>query len=811
MEVRWYTAKDYINSGDPVFLYHSNKKEKDYAYSSYNNTTIDGGQPVCIGVAINSASKEKTVKVAISGTVDVNYIGDVRTIMTDVYIITKYKSKTYTHGRVSYLCNDITPFIFEKHHIIKVGTLYPSNNDGVETKGYVNSNFAERKMKIQLSIENQNFNYHNIGNFGLVPNNVVQIEDGVNNFTFSYQDIAGHLKTGLEHPDVISKFNDIIYDVSHSKEKRYTIGGTQVEGLYKTLNAYCETLMSYIPNPLQNGAPEFIKRLIVTSSSGQMVYDSENDLRIWDTVGNDLTKIPLIANPFGETEFILGDSIVNAHLYPYIDTTLAINSWVLKSGYTSPVNTTYQMIKSTINGIGYGERYDPVTNLYNFAVSAFIGTTANVNKHNSEGLIVQLNWMQDPTIASEIWAVNVQYQIILENYPIAKEQCAIAAQAKATAVEKDLLCKTKRDEAIAAVNGGNYTLARSLAFEIFLLSNDIKSLLETATTAKNTAETALINAANAYAIMDTYKTSPYYDMYLKYMVEDGYAVRIKTEQEYVCANAAYMQTEIVLGTSYDYAIEAWLASNSNNAVPTTGWIYPLGSGTDTLRIKSPNNRLLLDGGDNNIGTFVGLYYHADSSYYNGLFITNPFNPSMSNGKRTFPATFINESVPRNYGFLSRMRITYKSSLLPVAPATVPVNPFVAVSGWGITTSYNSGTQIFTIDLLANDSSSYMDLSSLTTDMVQIASLALTAPEYDIISGDMRKSYVNASEAMHIKYVIYDETKTSGNYVELETYGYNGITAFTVKPSTQKTTYWLKNNPNNINLAGNETTYNGTPV
>ena len=70
--------------------------------SNYVNTSIDGGQPVCIGVAINSASKNNIVQVAVSGVVEVNYIGDVRTVMTDVFVITKYKNKSYTHGFVSY-------------------------------------------------------------------------------------------------------------------------------------------------------------------------------------------------------------------------------------------------------------------------------------------------------------------------------------------------------------------------------------------------------------------------------------------------------------------------------------------------------------------------------------------------------------------------------------------------------------------------------------------------------------------------------------------------------------------------------------
>jgi hypothetical protein len=801
MEVRWYTAKDYINTGDPVFLYHSNKKNKDYAYSSYANTSIDGGQPVCIGVAINSASKDKTVKVSISGVVEVNYIGDIRTVMTDVFVITKYKSKSYNHGYVSYLCNDITPFIFEKHHIIKLGTIFPSNNDGRQNPSVANSDFVERKVKIQLSIENKNYDYHNIGNFGLVPNNIIQIENGVNNFTFSYQDIASDLKEGLEHPDVVSKFNDVIYDVSHSRSKNF---------LYKSLNAYCETLFTHIPNALQEVAPEFIKRLIVTSSSGQLLYDSENNLRIWDTVADDFTKIPLIANHFGETEFNLAESIINAHLYPYIDTTLSINSWVLKSGYTCPVNTTYQMIKSTINGIGYGERYDPVTNYYNFAVSAFVGTTANFNKHNSEGLIVQLNWMQDPVISIVIWEVNTLYNTIIQNYNTTEEQFKIAAEAKAEAEVQNLLAKQKRDLAITAATNGDFALARSLAMEIFIISGvTIKNLAITARNAQIIANNALISAVNANATLQTYLSNPFV-IYLQPMINDGQTIRIKTEQKYVGTNAAAMQSETVLGTSYQYAIEAWLVSNVNNAVPTTGWIYPLGSGPDTLRIKSPDNRLLLDGGNNIIGTFAGLYVGDDVTTYGGLYITNPLKPSMSNGSRTFPLTIINDSVPKNYGFLSRIRFTYTIPDAPVGPGFHPPAPYVPIANWSISTTWDSGLQRFSTDLIANNSSAYINLSELSTDMIKLGSLALPLEEYEIIALFILLEHFHVGK-MDIKYVIYDETKTSGNYIELETEGYNGITGFSLKPETPITTPWLKNNPNNINLVNGEITYDGTPV
>ncbi len=86
---------------------------------------------------------------------------------------------------------------------------------------------------------------------------------------------------------------------------------------------------------MKDVAAGYVKRLSVTMTNGQSIrFDSENELRI--ASNGQLTTIPLTNNPFGVSEFALVDSITNSHLYPYIDTTQDINSWVVGSVFLNP-------------------------------------------------------------------------------------------------------------------------------------------------------------------------------------------------------------------------------------------------------------------------------------------------------------------------------------------------------------------------------------------------------------------------------------------------------------------------------------------
>lgn len=470
MEVKTYTAYENIDRFSPVFLFNDSKKKKSYIYSSNDLTQLDNGNPTCIGVCINSPLKGQYGKVVIKGTINIRYFGDYPSNLTDVYIITKHKSKN-VKGYVSYLCEEVTPLIYEKSHIIKVGTVQTSYH--YNDKKMEKDHFGPRILNILLNIENKNYDHTSPHRLDLIST------ARLSGFTFSLYQIGQDLKIGMDAAGTQEKLQIIIDNMKQNSSKAQ---------LYHSINNYCEQLFYNIPVVTREVASGYVKRLSVTLTSGQPVFDSENELRISSENSGStlppttesepvLTTIPLINNnPFNVGEFNLCDSISKSHLYPYINTTEDINSWVVGSLFLNPVVGMYDLVKTTINGVGYGVRYCPITESYNHTVSYFVGLTNTYNKYNSDGIIVRLSWYSNGALANSIYAIYNQYQSILQYYTSMTNYAAEISDNYSLIAEKTESVRVKGNQITAAISTQDTETVITRQNEIQVLYDEVEVL-----------------------------------------------------------------------------------------------------------------------------------------------------------------------------------------------------------------------------------------------------------------------------------------------------------------------------------------------
>ncbi len=333
---------------------------------------------MCIGVCINDATRNGIAKVVVSGVTNIRYYGDLPTKNTAVYCLKKYNNDE-KYGFVSYIADNVELLTYEKSHVIKLGIIYPStlyNDDKLPKNAFV-----PRILKISLGIDNENFDHHNSHALDELPQN--KIENGV----FSMYEIGNLLKTGIESQDAVGALNTLISNNMQNASKNL---------LCNHINNYCERVYYNIPFITTDGAEDYVKRLSVTLASSQVVFDTENNLRIVDDeTGGILTSVPLSSNPFNTASFDLVDSIVNSHLYSYIDKSDPNINDLIGSYYFSPSTGVYDNIKNTVNGVSFGSRYCPIVDTYSYDVSYFIGLTNNYNKHNSDGLNIRLSWYKN--------------------------------------------------------------------------------------------------------------------------------------------------------------------------------------------------------------------------------------------------------------------------------------------------------------------------------------------------------------------------------------------------------------------------------
>lgn len=470
MEVKTYTAYENIDRFSPVFLFNDSKKKKSYIYSSNDLTQLDNGNPTCIGVCINSPLKGQYGKVVIKGTINIRYFGDYPSNLTDVYIITKHKSKN-VKGYVSYLCEEVTPLIYEKSHIIKVGTVQTSYH--YNDKKMEKDHFGPRILNILLNIENKNYDHTSPHRLDLIST------ARLSGFTFSLYQIGQDLKIGMNAANTQEKLQIIIDNMKQNSSKAQ---------LYHSINNYCEQLFYNIPVVTREVASGYVKRLSVTLTSGQPVFDSENELRISSENSGStlppttesepvLTTIPLLNNnPFNAGEFNLCDSIAKSYLYPYIDTTEDINSWVVGSLFLNPVVGMYDLVKTTINGVGYGVRYCPITESYNHTVSYFVGLTDTYNKYNSDGIIVRLSWYSNGALANSIYVIYNNYQSILQYYTNMTNYAAKISDNYSLIAEKTESVRVKGNQITAAVSTQDTQTVTTRQNEIQVLYDEVEVL-----------------------------------------------------------------------------------------------------------------------------------------------------------------------------------------------------------------------------------------------------------------------------------------------------------------------------------------------
>ena len=478
MEVKTYTAYENIDRFSPVFLFNDSRKKKSYIYSSNNLPELDNGIPICIGICINTVLKGQVGKVVVKGTTNIRYFGDYPSKLTDVYIITKHKSKN-VKGYVSYLCEEVTPLIYEKSHIIKVGTVQTSYH--YNDKKMEKDHFGPRILNILLNIENKNYDHTSPHRLDLIST------ARLSGFTFSLYQIGQDLKIGMDAATTQEKLQIVIDNMKQNSSKAQ---------LYHSINNYCEQLFYNIPVVTRQVASGYVKRLSVTLTSGQPVYDSENELRISsESIGFTgpaltvpgltepgltepvLTTIPLLNNnPFNVSEFNLCDSISKSHLYPYIDTTQDINSWVVGSLFLNPVVGMYDLVKTTINGVGFGVRYCPITESYNYTISYFVGLTEAYNKYNSDGIIVRLSWYSNGALANSIYVIYDTYHSIIQYYSNMSNYAAEISDNYLLIAQKAESVRVKGNQITAAVSTGDTETVIARQNEIQVLYDEVEIL-----------------------------------------------------------------------------------------------------------------------------------------------------------------------------------------------------------------------------------------------------------------------------------------------------------------------------------------------
>ena len=563
MKVKSYTAYENIERFSPVFLFYDNSKKENYVYSSHNLTQLDKGNPVCIGVCINDVIRNGIAKVVISGVTNIRYYGDLPSKNTAVYCLKKYNNEE-KHGFVSYIADNVELLTYEKSHIIKLGIIYPStlyNDDKLPKNAFV-----PRILKISLGIDNENFDHHNSHALDELPQN--KIENGL----FSMYEIGNLLKTGMQSQDAVGAFNTLINNNVQNASKNL---------MCNHINNYCERVYYNIPFITTPGAEEYVKRLSVTMSSGQVVFDTENNLRIVDHKTNGvLTSIPLLSNPFNTASFDLVDSIVNSHLYPYVDNSDTTINGVIGSYYFSPSTGVYDNIKNTVNGISFGSRYCPIVDTYSYDVSYFNGMTNNFNKHDSDGLNVRLSWYKNPVLAALLRAVYNNYTIINDINSSAKINTQTITENTQTITKNKEHTNTLKTQVEQELLNKNLKNAVALQNQINTLQQTTHALLQSNETLNNAINNDQTTSSNTITQIETVENEDYIYHVKKY-VDDAKQENTEVNTLKSTANSSYDTSVVESGLLDDYktSVDTLITNYVNTLNPGTGSGNGTGTGT----------------------------------------------------------------------------------------------------------------------------------------------------------------------------------------------------------------------------------------
>jgi hypothetical protein len=366
-EIKEFIAYEKILKYSPVFVYYCPINEKNYVYVSQNLDKLDKGQPYVIGVCINSPRKGKIAKVQIKGITKVRYFGSYPTINLSVYVATSYNNVPLI-GVASSLEKGIIPKNYQSSFIHKVGTVYPLKC------GKPDKDVKARLVNINLDIDNQSFDLYNIYTFDLLPKGDIYGRD------FSYYQIGQDLNTGLKNPLVIEKFNLLL--TAYEEQ-------VSLKDLCFATDQYCQTLFDAIPDPYIN---KYEKSATVTTSNGQIIFISNNNLRIYNYKTNDVQLITLNPNSLGKSNFPLYKSLSNAPFWAYVNINDPNNNGFIGSGFYYPAGSAYEVVQAYINGVGIAARYSTTTSAYNYCVTYYLGLTDSYNVNDSEAFIIRLIW-----------------------------------------------------------------------------------------------------------------------------------------------------------------------------------------------------------------------------------------------------------------------------------------------------------------------------------------------------------------------------------------------------------------------------------
>ena len=366
-ETKEFIAYEKILKFSPVFVYYCPINDKNYVYVSQNLDKLDKGQPYVIGVCINSPGKGKIAKVVTKGITKVRYFGSYPSINLSVYVAQSYNEKPLI-GIASGLEKGIIPNNYQSSFVHKVGTVYPVKC------GKPDKDIKTRLVNINLDIDNQSFDLYNIYTLDLLPKGNIYGRE------FSFYQIGQDLNIGLKNPLVIEKFNLLI--AAYSKQ-------VSLKDLCFATDQYCQTLYDAIPNPFLDN---YEKNFTVTTSNGQIIFISNNNLKIYNYKTNDVQFITLNPNSLGKSDFPLYKSLSNAPYWAYVNINDPNNNGFLGSGFYYPAGSAYEVVQAYINGVGIGARYSTTTSEYNYFVTYYLGLTDSYNVNDSEALIIRLVW-----------------------------------------------------------------------------------------------------------------------------------------------------------------------------------------------------------------------------------------------------------------------------------------------------------------------------------------------------------------------------------------------------------------------------------
>lgn len=366
-EIKEFIAYEKILKFSPVFVYYCPINDKNYVYVSQNLDKLDKGYPYVIGVCINSPGKGKIAKVVTKGITKVRYFGSYPTINLNIYIAKSYNEKPLI-GVASGLEKGIIPVNYQSSFILKVGTVYPIKC------GKPDKDIKARLLNINLDINNQNFDLYNIYTLDLLP------KDNIYGREFSFYQIGRDLNIGLKNPIVKEKFNLLI--AAYAQQ-------VSLKDLCFATDQYCQTLYDAIPNPILD---KYEKTLTVIASNGQVIFMSNNKLKIYNYKTNDVQLITLNPNPLGKSSFTLYTSLANAPFWSYVNVNDPNNNGFIGSSFYYFAGGIYEFVQAFINGVGLGARYSVITNEYNYVVTYYLGLTDSYNVNDSEALILRLGW-----------------------------------------------------------------------------------------------------------------------------------------------------------------------------------------------------------------------------------------------------------------------------------------------------------------------------------------------------------------------------------------------------------------------------------